>query len=296
MQKISNSLILESVLQAIHTVTTRKTSSKIADAAIHTTLETLKDSYEFLKNIQITSQAIQSETLNISISEEIEQLEPTTIGKAIESIIRFIYTDLEEQVGLYFITEFKRYMPRKVLLMIENYNVDLVQLQIEQNHYFQQLERKRIESEEAKKGISPKKASINTLGYTWNNVSSWKHEPDSNYCVLYDEKGNVLDRLNLDTIIQSYVEKLSGYSGKETTEYADEIKIYEQEYQLLELMYSRDMDAETAAKTLHISKQELNAIIYKLSEIEMLKYISDDVVEITDTGLKYLHKKEKNNN
>lgn len=295
MQKMSNALILESVIQSIHSVTQRRTSTKIAYATIQTSMQALQDSYDFLKHITIKPQTVHTDGLPIAITEKIEDTAAETIGKALESMIRLIYTDLEEQAGLYFITEIKQCIPRKIMLMIENCNVDLVQLQIEQNHYFQRLERKRIESEQAQKATGMKKPPVNLLGYTWNNVSSWKHEPDSNYCVLYDENGNVLDRLNLDTIIQSYVEKLSGYAGKESHIEPDQIKIFEKEYKLLELMYSRDMDAETAAKTLHISKQELNAMIYKLSEIEMLQYISDDVVEITDMGMKYLNKKEKKN-
>lgn len=295
MQKISNTLILESVIQAVHSVTQRRTTAKIAYATLQTSMQALQDSYDFLKHITIKAQSLHSDGLQIVIRENIQHIAPETIGKSLESMIRLVYTDLEEQAGLYFITEIKQYIPRNVLQMIENCNIDLVQLQIEQNHYFQRLERKRLELEQAQKATGMKKPPVNLLGYTWNNVASWKHEPDSNFCVLYDEHGNVLDRLNLDTIIQSYVEKLSGYAGKESNIQPDQIKIFEKEYRLLELMYSRDMDAETAAKTLHISKQELNAMIYKLSEIEMLQYISDDVVEITEMGMKYLHKKDKKN-
>ncbi len=119
-----------------------------------------------------------------------------------------------------------------------------------------------------------------------------EHESGSDYCTLYDKQGNVMDRLNLDTIIQSYVEKLSGYAGTLPSEYEDKINVYEKEYKLLELMYSQDMDAESAAAALHITEDELNKMIQKLAKIEMLQYISYDVVELTGAGMSYLSKKD----
>ena len=98
--------------------------------------------------------------------------------------------------------------------------------------------------------------------------------------------------MNLDSIIQSYVKKLSGYAGALPNEYEDKIEVYEKEYKLLELMYSRDMDAESAAAALHITEEELNEMIQKLAKIEILQYISNDVVEITEVGMSYLSKKE----
>ena len=60
------------------------------------------------------------------------------------------------------------------------------------------------------------------------------------------------------------------------------------------MMYSQDMDAESAAAELHITEEELNKMIHKLAEIEMLQYISYDVVELTETGLSFLSKKDVN--
>ena len=57
-------------------------------------------------------------------------------------------------------------------------------------------------------------------------------------------------------------------------------------------MLERDMDAETAQHMLGISKQELNNMIQKLSEMEMLQYVSFDTIEITETGIGYITRKE----
>jgi len=44
---------------------------------------------------------------------------------------------------------------------------------------------------------------------------------------------------------------------------------------------------------LHISQEELNNIIRKLSQMEMLQYASHDTIELTDVGVGYISKKEK---
>ena len=103
----------------------------------------------------------------------------------------------------------------------------------------------------------------------------------------------MLDRLNLDRIIQNYVERLSGFKDVDPREIEKETAIYEKEYELLKLLLERDMDAETAMNLLHITREDLNKIIRKLSEMEMLQYINYDTMELTEVGIGYLTKKDK---
>jgi len=227
----------------------------------------------------------------------INSVHPTEIGKAIEAIIRVIYNDLNEEAGLYFVTELKQYVGEQATNGITECDVDLDQIQLEQHYAYRRRKRKKAISESVKRGDTGSKQPENLLGYIWSNVSSWKHESDSKFCTLYDKEGKVLDRLNIDRIIQNYVEKLSGHESMEPSEIEKETRIYEKEYGLLKLMLERDMDAEMAARLLHISEQKLRKMISKLSQMEMLQYISHDTLELTDTGISYLSsekKKQKN--
>jgi len=108
---------------------------------------------------------------------------------------------------------------------------------------------------------------------------------------LYDEKGKELDQINLDKVIRNYVERLSGYSGG-STEPGSELEVLEKDYELLELMYSRDMDIDTASELLGLSEEKINAMIQKLATIDLIQYSSHDTVELTDTGISYLKKKK----
>ncbi|MEF8848219.1 MAG: hypothetical protein V5A68_03710 [Candidatus Thermoplasmatota archaeon] len=210
-----------------------------------------------------------------------------------ESLIRVVYNDLSEEAGLYFITELKEYAEDRTIEGIIDCGVDLDQIQVEQHHAYRRRKRKENLKKAARGEGEGQGEQENLLGYSWNQVSKWKHDPGSKFCTLYDEDGKVLDRLNLDRIIENYVEELSGRRSLDPKTIEKETRIYQKEYKLLKLMLKRDMDAETAIQHLGISREELNKIINKLSKMEMLHYVSYDTVELTDTGISYIEEKEE---
>jgi predicted DNA-binding protein with PD1-like motif len=62
------------------------------------------------------------------------------------------------------------------------------------------------------------------------------------------------------------------------------------------MLYSRDMDADTAMVLLHLSKEDFVTIIKKLLENEMLHYTSFNIIELTEIGLAYINKKDETKN
>ena len=290
MEQVKNSVLLRSVITAIYNVASRRTSSRSADESIGSTIKTLEGKYDFLRNIDFSQKDNTDGDLAISISEDIDEVNPAIVGKAIEALIRIVYNDIGGEAGLYFITELKQLAGDDVSKAIMTRDVDLDQVQLEQHHAYRRQERKRKIASSTMRGERPK----NLIGYDWGEVSHWKHDRGSKFCTLYDKSGNVLDRLNLDRIIQNYVEKLSGYIDVDPREVERETAVYEKEYELLKLLLERDMDAETARHYLKVSQQELNNMIRKLSQMEMLHYVSHDTIELTEVGVGYLSKKEKN--
>ena len=51
------------------------------------------------------------------------------------------------------------------------------------------------------------------------------------------------------------------------------------------MLYSRDLDVETALYIRRISDEELDYIICRLAKLELVTYIAHDVVEITQKGI-----------
>ncbi len=293
MENLKNSALVNAAIKAIYDVASRRSTSRFAEESIGSTIKTLEGKYDFLKYVRINRNDSSEEGFVINILPNINSVHPIEIGKAIEAIIRVIYNDLSEEAGLYFVTELKQYVGEQTTDGIIDCDVDLDQIQLEQHYAYRRQKRKKAISESVKRGGTDSKQPENLLGYTWGNVSSWKHESDSKFCTLYSKEGKVLDRLNIDKIIQNYVKKLSGHEDMEPSEIEKETRLYEKEYELLKLMLERDMDAEMAARLLHITEQELKTMISKLSQMEILQYISYDTLELTDTGIGCLSSEKK---
>ena len=292
MAELKNSILIEAVITAIYNVASRRTSYKYADESIGSTIKTLEGKFDFLKLIEINKNENTDGGFSVGVSPDIDSINPVLVGKAIEALIRVVYNDMDTEAGLYFVSEVKELAGKEVTRMISEFDVDLGQLQLEQHHAYQRKERKRAIADAARTGKLTRGKPENLIGYTWGKVSHWKHDPGSKYCTLYDNSGNVLDRLNLDRIIQNYVEKLSGYIDVDPRDIEKEANVYEKEYKLLKLLLERDMDAETAMHMLKIDRDELNRIISKLSQMEMLQYTDFNTVELTNIGIGYISKKE----
>jgi hypothetical protein len=134
---------------------------------------------------------------------------------------------------------------------------------------------------------------VSLLGYSWKNVGSWKYDPMQKTCVLYSKEGKELDRLNLDTIIESYVTNLTEEYEDPSGEYEEEVRLSDKEIELLRMLHSRDMDAEVASVVLHVSKIEFEHIVRKLIQSELLHYVSFNEIELTEEGIRFLTEAEK---
>ena len=289
MKQLKNSVLLRSVLTAIYNVASRRTSSKSADEAIGSTIKTLERKYDFLRHVNFDQKDVTTGDFAISFTEDIDAVNPAIVGRALEALLRVVYNDIGSEAGLYFITELKQLAGDDVTRAFMDREIDLDQVQLEQHYAYNRQERKKAIADGTRRGERPE----NPVGYDWGEVAHWKHEPGSKFCTLYDKEGNVLDRLNLDRIIQNYVERLSGYVDVDPREVEKQASIYEKEYELLKLLLEKDMDADTAMHMLHVSQDELNNMIRKLSQMEMLQYVTHDTIELTDIGVGYISKKEK---
>ena len=294
MEKVKNSVMMKYVINALYNVASRRTSSKMADETIGSSIKTLERKFDFLRHIIIDKSEITEGGYAVHVSPDIDNVEENKFAPAVEALIRVVYNDLSDDAGLYFVTELKEYAGEELARRMQHdLNIDFDQIQLEQHYAFRRQERKKQIAEAIRSGQLDKRRPQNLIGYNWGNVSYWKHEPGSKYCTLYDKQGHSLDRLNLDSIIQNYVEKLSGNTDIDIREIEKQAELYEKEYQLLQLMLERDMDADTAMHKLGLSRDDLNNMIRKLAKMELLQYIDFNTLELTETGISYLSKKEK---
>jgi len=293
MAEIKNSEVLGGILRTLYLVASRRTSQTFAATVIGAIIKTLEQNYEFLKYINIENPEYTNSEIIINISNEIETVEPSKIGIAVEAIIRIVYMDLVGKTGLFFMKELKEQAGEQVITELRNYGVNLALLQTEQR-YMHRQHRKKKQQVQMKKtsGGTEHRDDVSLLGYSWKNVGSWKYDPLQKTCVLYSKEGRELDRLNLDTIIESYVTNLTDEYEDPSGEYEEDILLSEKEIELLRMLHSRDMDAEVASVVLHVSKIEFEHIVRKLLQSELLHYVSFNEIELTEEGIRFLSEKE----
>jgi len=209
MTEITNAEIFENVVQGLYTVGGRRTSQNFAVAVLDAIIKTLEEKYDFLKYIRLDTKG-GSENI-IHISSEINSIHPVRVGKAVETIVQIVYMDLKEKAGLYFIRELQKNAGDTVISALKDTGVDLELLQIQQHFIYRQ--RSRIKAKAAATGKSEeeiRQEEKSMLDYSWDSVSSWNYDPNSNVCIIYGKDGKQLDELNLKEIIKGYISDLTG--------------------------------------------------------------------------------------
>ncbi|MBN1281109.1 MAG: hypothetical protein JXA00_05625 [Candidatus Thermoplasmatota archaeon] len=294
MAEITNAQVLQSILTALNAVASRRTTQSFSITVIGAIIKTLQQNYEFLKYVYIGAPEYINTGELITISTEINAIEKKRIGSAIEAIIRIVYMDLVGKTGLFFMKELKQQAGEQIIGELKDYGVDLALLQTEQRYMHRQHKKKKQSITDGKplgQG-GAHQDDVSLLGYTWKNVGSWKYDPLQKTCVLYSKDGRELDRLNLDTIIESYITNLTEEDEDPSRVYKEDVVLTEKELGLLKMLYTRDMDAETATVLLHVSKIEFEQMVKRLLHNELLHYVSFNEIELTEEGITMLSEQD----
>ena len=138
MSKIKNTDLVRKVVYIIIVIAGRRTSLTISCAFMEAVLKTLQKKYDFLKHVTIKNlsyyEGDRSNAIQIKKS-QIDSIAPKEIGKAIESMVRVLCMDLEEETGLFFIQELKENLDGDFHEKLEECGVDLELLKLEQRHF-----------------------------------------------------------------------------------------------------------------------------------------------------------------
>jgi len=273
---VENSDVLKQTLFALCKVSGRRTTDAFAYKVINTIISSLKPRYQVFEHVQIQGTSNPDE---IMVSSRINEIDSSELYKAIETVIRIVHMDLEDNAGLYFIKEFKEQIGKETLFYIKNNGVDLGLLEMEQQHVFQYRQDKKKVAGDA-----------SLLGYTWKDVSNWKYDDLNNVCILYDAHEHILDKLNLDAIIKDHITRLTG--DEPVDDVIDfETERFKKEYDLMVLLHQKDMDVDTALSLLQVSQEELEHMIDRLLNLGLLEYLDFDVVSLSEKGIKYIEQK-----
>jgi hypothetical protein len=285
---VENSVLMTRVVKGLFAVVGRRTQESYAIKSIQIVLKKLEPTHNFLKNVVIHDDFFSHDGIKMTINPQLDSINRIAVGTAIGVLIQVISMDLVKtggaEVGLYFITELKNHLGDEVLDDLRNRGVSLDRLQ-KTNPEIHQMKTPEILQRTPEEEKTPK------APYSWEIVSSWKY--DNNVCMLYDNSGKLLDTIQLDILIEEYVHQVvetAEHMKKPETETF--MQVTEQDDQFLKMLKERDIDVEYAMTLLHVSQQKLHTMIRRLLQLEMLQYISQNEIRLTQKGLQHLHDKE----
>ena len=71
---LSKTLLIRAVINALYTVSSRRTSSKFAEDTIENALKTLKNRYSFCKDINFKVKSFSEDGIDVNLSSNIEKV------------------------------------------------------------------------------------------------------------------------------------------------------------------------------------------------------------------------------
>jgi hypothetical protein len=286
MPQTKNSVLATKVFEALFAVVGRRTLDSFAIQILRTTLEKLKKRFDFLTSVVIDEDFFSHNGIHVKFSAEFDTIESKRYAEAIDALIQVVYLELIQtigaEVGLYFVTELKDHLGDIYFDELKERGVHFERIQEEQHS---QMQMKGIRNQPSQ----DKKQQEQELPlYTWDSVSTWKYE--NNVCMLYDENGKLLDTLYLDIVIEEYVQRVTEAQTQPqvSTQKTSMMKVTEKETELLEMIQRHDTDVHSAISLLHISQQKFDMMIQKLLQLELLQYVSDKEVKLTEKGLQHV--------
>jgi len=204
MTELTNVELTENVLNGLCEVVGRRISHNFAVSIIDTITKALESRFIFLKYIDFDKRPDSNKI--ITASTKINSVEPLILGRALESIIKILLMDLKDNIGHYFINEFKKNTGDLTISNLKDLNVDLSLLQIQQHYLYRQSKRTQEITE-----IKPETTSDERgfLDYSWDKVEKCDYDAHQRICTIYDKEGNILDKIDLDKIVEKYLSKIT---------------------------------------------------------------------------------------
>ena len=104
----------------------------------------------------------------------------------------------------------------------------------------------------------------------------------------YQKDGIVISTLitaegKIISFLNQFIKTAKGISDEQ-----ENIEIDDQQFMLLQMMYTSDLDASMALEMLGITRDQLEKIIHTLVSYNLLKVSAKDEVELTEKGTKYI--------
>ncbi|MCX6667222.1 MAG: hypothetical protein NTV74_03140 [Euryarchaeota archaeon] len=131
MPELEKSDIIKNLLSTVIDISGRKTNKGYAISTMDSLIKKLKTKFEFLKHIQIKDTRFSEDEDSVSVVSDINAIESSEVGKAINEIITTMDRSLGKNAGHFFIKEIQNTLSDEYNSSIKDMGVDLGLLQLE---------------------------------------------------------------------------------------------------------------------------------------------------------------------
>ena len=131
MPELEKSAIVENLLNILINISGRKTDRGHAIITMDAVMKKLEDKYDFLKHVQIKDTRYIEDDDTISVLSDINVVNSSEMGKALQDIITTMDSSLGELAGHFFIKELRTNLDDDYKLSMSDMGVDLSLMQLE---------------------------------------------------------------------------------------------------------------------------------------------------------------------
>jgi hypothetical protein len=131
MPELEKSDIIKNLLSTVIDISGRKTNKGYAISTMDSLIKKLKTRFEFLKHVQIKDTRFSEDEDSVSVVSDINAIESSEVGKAINEIITTMDRSLGKNAGHFFIKEIQNTLSDEYNSSIKDMGVDLGLLQLE---------------------------------------------------------------------------------------------------------------------------------------------------------------------
>ncbi len=282
----SNEKAFSLVISSLFTVSSRRTSDSFAALALSSIIDSLKSTYsfDFLNYVSLSENDIKID------GTVLKDVESDVLVSVFDSIIRVVYTDLDETAGLFFIKELKDEIGSSLVTLLHDNGLNFDMMALEQRH----LQRRRSEKKKQEQHeliidfnqeINEEKTKNMLSLISSSDVSSCQINLDDHTCVFIDRAQNRLPKYHIDFVLRSFV----GLVKKQKSGLNEITFSNKTIFSFLKLLDSNDqVSINNVQKKFDFSTAQVDQLIRHLIRKKYVRYKTISKLVITDIGKKFI--------
>lgn len=128
--KLKQTILVKKVVKALIDILSESSTESYAFLILNNIFSKYKDKFTFIDYINIDGNKHSEETNQIKVSDQIETVSPSDLGRAIQKIMENVSTSLGEEAGRFFLDKFRKKIGKAYILRLEEIGVNLHMIEL----------------------------------------------------------------------------------------------------------------------------------------------------------------------